>query len=370
MSPKKSYRILIVDDQQDNVFLLQMLLRRQPELVANSVDNGLKAVEYCFENEVDLVLMDVMMPVMDGHTATKKLRERFSETELPIIMITTLTEVAHLVKSFECGASDYVTKPLEWNALKARIFSCLKIKDATEEKNQLLERTQLLNARLKQFSFAIAHDIRNPLAHIQVLCSALQEGLMDPLDVVAQIDQLASKVCQFMDSILLHSSYGKSEDISDISLTELISEVLHFLTSLIESKGAEICAEALPTLRGSHGLLFQLFLNIIGNALKYSHPERIPKVEILFRKDPQQLVVGVKDNGLGMSKEDLAIVKNPLTRGNSSIGTQGSGLGLSLAVNIINEFGGRLEIESSIDQGTCVWLYFPALIVVPEESKS
>lgn len=369
MNPRKSYKILIVDDQQDNVFLLQMLLRRQPEFVVSHVGNGLLAVEHCFENDVDLVLMDVMMPVMDGHTATKKLRERFSETELPIIMITTLTEVAQLVKSFECGANDYITKPIEWNALRARIFSGLKIKDAVEEKNQLLERTQMLNSRLKQFSFAIAHDIRNPLAHIQVLCSAMEEGLMDPLDVVKQVNHLASKVCQFMDSILMHSSYAKSEDIAEISLTDLIAEVLHFLASLIESKGAEICAQTLPTLRGSHGLLFQLFLNIIGNALKYSHPDRKPKVEILFRRDPDQLVIGVKDNGLGMSKDDLDIVKNPLTRGNSSRGTEGSGLGLSLAINIIHEFGGRLELESELDQGTCVWLFFPALAVSPEENK-
>jgi two-component system, sensor histidine kinase and response regulator len=355
----KSYQILIVDDQQDNVFLLEMLMRRQPEFVVNSVENGLQAVAYCLENTVDLVLMDVMMPVMDGNTATRKLREHFDESALPVIMITTLSDVDNLVKSFDAGANDYVTKPIEWNALRSRIISGLRVKDAVQEQKHLMERTQMLNNRLKQFSFAVAHDIRNPLAHIQVLCSALEEGLMEAPEVMAQVNQLASRVCQFMDSILLHSSYAKSEDVENISLSDLIGEVIQFLGVLIESKQAEISAEDLPLIRGSHGLLFQLFLNIIGNALKYSSPQHRPKVEILYKSTEKWLKIGVKDNGVGMTQEDLDIVKTPLTRGSSSRGTEGSGLGLSLAKNIMDEFGGRLDMESTLGQGTCVWLSFP-----------
>lgn len=360
MNPEKKYQILIVDDQEDNVFLLEMLLRRQENLEIHSVGNGLAAVEYCSENQVDLVLMDVMMPVMDGNTATAKLRDMYDASELPIIMVTTLSDVDNMVKSFESGASDYVTKPIEWNALKARMISNLRVRDAHLEQERLVQQTQILNQRLKQFSFAIAHDIRNPLSHIQILCDALKEGLMDTTDVCDQVQGLASKVCVFMDSILQHSAYGKQEDsLVWVDMNELLRDVIQFLGSVIEDKGAEVHIGDMPMVHGGKGLLFQLFLNLIGNAIKYVPSERKPVINVNCEILECDVVISVVDNGVGMSADDLEVVKKPLTRGRSSEGTEGSGLGLSLAKMVMDEMMGKMDISSILGQGTTITLSFP-----------
>ena len=115
-------------------------------------------------------------------------------------MVTTLSDVDNLVNSFNNGANDYVTKPIEWNALKARISSSLKVRDAILSEKEAREQTAKLNQRLKEFSFSIAHDIRNPLAHIRVLCTTIQEQLMSSEEGIKQIDGLAEKIHNFMDS--------------------------------------------------------------------------------------------------------------------------------------------------------------------------
>ena len=356
----KQYHILIVDDQQDNVFLLEMLLKRQENFVVHSVENGLKAVEFCGENDVDLVLMDVMMPVMDGNTATGKLREMYDESELPIIMVTTLSDIDNLMKSFEAGASDYVTKPIEWNVLKVRMTSNLRVRDAHLEQQRLMTETQVLNQRLKQFSFAIAHDIRNPLSHIQILCDALAEDLMDKDEVSHQIRELASKVCSFMDNILEHSAYAKTESAEEIiDLNQLLNDVFQFLGSVIEERSAEMVKDELPNIRGYRGLVFQLFLNLVGNALKYVPKDRQPKIQVICKMVEDWIEISVADNGVGMSEEDLAVVKKPLTRGRSSTGAEGSCLGLSLAKIAMDEMKGSLVIQSVEGEGTTVTLKFP-----------
>ena len=168
-----------------------------------------------------------------------------------------------------------------------------------------------------------------------------------------------------MDSILEHSACGRSDDIDDLQLDALLGEVCHFLGANIEKKGAEITSDDLPTIRASNGLIFQLLLNLIGNSLKYVRPNARPQIHIAHERDENWVKIGVRDNGVGMSEDDLKLVQQPLMRGASSEGTEGVGLGLSLAKNIIEELAGELRIESELGQGTCVWLNFPHQILSP-----
>lgn len=359
MKSDKEYDILIVDDQPDNVFLLKMLLNRQKNIVVHSVGNGLEAIEFVSEHNVDLVLMDIMMPVMDGNTATLKLREQYDSSELPIIMVTTLSDVENLVKSFDNGANDYVTKPIEWNALRARIASCLKVRDAMIHEKELMDQTLKLNQRLKQFSFSIAHDIRNPLAHIRFLCTSIREKILSAEEGVDQIDDLAEKTHQFMDSILEHSAYGTQDEITLIDLNVVIQNVLTFLAGRIDEEKAEIKVETLPEVYGTYGLFFQLLMNLVGNAIKYHREGQAPEVRVYSEENSDQYIVKITDNGVGMSEEDLEMVSKPLVRGRSSEGTEGSGLGLSLAKNIVTEFKGDLKLHSQLGEGTTVELSFP-----------
>lgn len=358
MSEKK-HKILIVDDQPDNVFLLEVLLKKNSDFEIDHVENGLMAFEYVHEKPVDLILMDVMMPEMDGNLATQKIRETHDQSELPIIMVTTLSDTDNLVKSFKAGANDYVSKPIDVNVLNARVQAGLRTREAVLEQRRQTLNAERLNQKLKQFSFAVAHDIRNPLAHIQVLWGALEEELMTAEEVGEQIKGLANKVTEFMDDILNQLAFAGDWDFEDVDLNLVLEDVTKFLSIPIEEKKAELEYETLPVIQGNRGLIFQLLLNIISNALKYTKEDGTPKVQVNCVEQPLHYLISVSDNGRGMSPEDLDIVKSPLARGSSSEGTKGTGLGLSLSRNVMEEVGGKMDIESTLGEGTTIHLSFP-----------
>ncbi len=360
MKEDRTYHILVADDQPDNVFLLQMLLRKQPNFKVTAVTNGLEAVEFVQRAEVDLVLMDIMMPVMDGLEAVASIRRMKERMDLPILMVTTLNDTENIVKSFAAGANDYVGKPIEWHALRARIVSALSLSESARRERQLLENQQALNQRLKEFSFAVAHDIRNPLAHIRLLCEAVREGLLPFTEAAAQIGELAAKTYNFLDGILEHSAYGKTRDAAAVDLARLLDDVLQFLGASIEESGAVVERGELPVLQGSRHLLFQLLLNLVGNAIKYRAPARPPRVTVSAMDEADGVVVSVRDNGRGIARDEIDLVQQPLKRGRNSSGTPGSGLGLSLSKNIMAECGGQLQLTSEEGIGTEIRLHFPA----------
>ncbi len=356
---KDSYQILIADDQPDNIFLLEMLLKKDAQYKTFSVSDGKQAVEFIKSNPVDLILMDIMMPVMNGLDATLKIREEYAAEDLPILMITTLSDSANIVSSFEAGANDFVSKPIEWKVLQARISACLRMSEAVKREKFLATRLEKLNQRLKEFSFSVAHDIRNPLAHMRVLCGALRENMVPMVEGIEQIDALAEKAYTFMDNILEHSAYGKASDEKPVCFQKLLEDVIGFLEEKIGREHAQITSDQLPILHGSYSLFFQLILNLVGNAIKYRRMDVPPTITLVGSRQQNEILITIEDNGRGISAEEREQIINPLVRGSSSVGTQGSGLGLSLAKNIIEEYEGTLHIESEPGSFTRIILTFP-----------
>ncbi|MBF0244686.1 MAG: sensor histidine kinase, partial [Planctomycetes bacterium] len=164
-----------------------------------------------------------------------------------------------------------------------------------------------------------------------------------------------------MEEILEHSAYGARGSHQDLDLHKLVDEVGLFLGVDVGApgEGRTVSVSPLPKLRAIRSLIFQLLLNLIGNSLKYADEGTELKVNISFEAGSLSGRLKIFDNGRGIPEKDIAKVLNPLTRGSNAGSTKGSGLGLSLARNIMSEHGGELAIESAPGKGTCVVLGFP-----------
>ena len=197
--------ILIVDDNKENIKVLGLALKEK-EFNLTVAFNGPDALEVLDATEIDLVLLDVMMPGMDGFEVCKRIKSNEKTKEIPVIFITALTETNSIVKGFEVGGVDYLTKPFKKRELFARVETQLKIQNQKlklEKQKQELEET--IKSRDTLYSI-IAHDIRSPLANIKSVLSALHSDMIDKesfQQLVASLQITTSETYDLLENLLL-----------------------------------------------------------------------------------------------------------------------------------------------------------------------
>lgn len=170
------YTVLIVDDVDANVLLLKLLISKAGYKTLSAF-NGRDALEVIMKENPDLVLLDIMMPIMDGHEVAKRLKEIPGKEELPIIFLSALNSTEDIVQGFKLGAADYVSKPFNKDELLTRInhqISLIHAKKTIERQTQELKKTII--GRDKLYS-VIAHDLRSPIASIRMVMEVLINGI-------------------------------------------------------------------------------------------------------------------------------------------------------------------------------------------------
>jgi len=176
--PKESKTILVVDDNRDMVHLFKKILATHGYQVI-SAENGLDALKMASENLPDLILLDLAMPKIDGYTVCKRLKDSDETNMIPVIMVTCRDTVKDKIQGLEFGADDYVTKPINYIELLARVESLLKIRDLH---HRLIEARKL--ETLAQIAVSVNHEINNPLCSISANAEMLRTAINDPDDSV------------------------------------------------------------------------------------------------------------------------------------------------------------------------------------------
>lgn len=202
----KNYTILIVDDLVENLVLLSNFIEKFG-YENTFAKNGKEAIASVEKNKPDLILLDLMMPVMNGLECCQKLKADPNSRDIPIIFITASLEEKHLIKALELGGNDYVTKPLKKNELRTRINNQLtmyqQIKELKETKLQL----KLANKKLTYFKDTIGNNNGNPLSNIKECVRVLQEKLPRQLDspeqkILETIEEEVNKIDDSIDSLI------------------------------------------------------------------------------------------------------------------------------------------------------------------------
>ena len=366
------FKLLVVDDVQTNVLLLKALLSKDGYgiLVAN---NGQEALEVIRNENPDLILLDVMMPGMDGFEVAERLKSEEFRCEIPIIFLTALDDTQSIVNGFKLGVGDFISKPFRKEELMVRIkhqLSLVAARRIIEEKNDELRKTI---AGRDKMSSVIAHDLRSPMASMKMLLNTImmsvEKDKIDPdiFDMLEMSNKTSEEVFSLLDNLLkwTKSQLGKLTVIPQkLDISGLADGVVEVMNSVAEVKHIKL-------IRTDHESFFvyvdiemikSILRNLISNAVKFSNPDSEIKVGI--KAEDGKVIVSVTDSGKGIKKEDQhKLLKDSThftTYGTNS--EEGSGLGLLLCRDFARKNGGELWFESEENLGSVFSFSLPQLI--------
>ena len=349
----RKFKLLIVDDIPENIQVLGNILRSAGYEVAFT-DNGHDAIEKSKIIDFDLILLDIMMPQMDGFEVSRIIKSNPKSQKIPIIFITAKTDSDSIVKGFELGAVDYLTKPFKTPELLARVRTHIMLKYSTEE----LRKSNAMKDKL--FSI-IAHDLRGPVGNLGTSLDVLidnfdyfdKEVLFENLN---ELKKSASRAYELLQNLLKWSrSQSNTIEFSPLKfkLKKLVDDNIELLSGMSSEKSIrfETSVDGEIFIQADINMLRTILRNLF-NALKFSFPDSTIFVSAV--KKENMVEVSVKDNGVGIEKENMAKLFVPhehfTTYGTKN--EKGTGIGLNLCKDFVERNGGKIYVESEAGKGT------------------
>ena len=392
---KCSGKILIVDDNPSNLKVLYTYLVSAgfEVLVAEDGRAGVEAVKH---SRPELILLDVMMPGIDGFEVCRLLKANEQTKDIPIIFLTALSETINKVKGFEVGGVDYITQPIENEEVVARVRTHiimvrmqqrlrqqnqnlhLEVQHCQEAENKLkssklllqqsndsleqtvAERTAKLSATdrdLEQFVYIASHDLRQPLRKIRMCTEYLAEDYGHCFDEQAEsyigyITKSIDWMYLLIDDLLTYSRIGRQEDNGvEVDVKTIIEDCLEDLSIVIEEKHATVHYSELPIINANPREIRQLFQNLITNALKFT-ADKAPEIDITATKKGDRWLFKVADNGIGIEPQFSDKIFQMFQRLHNSSEYKGTGIGLAICHKIVTNYGGKIWVESKLGHGS------------------
>ena len=350
----KLYNVLIVDDVPKNIQVLGSILRDQGYQLSFAMD-GKRALDLTSKGKYDLILLDIMMPEMDGYDVCTMLKQDPLTRDIPVIFLTAKTEVDSIVKGFKLGAVDYITKPFYSEELLSRVQTHLELKTTREK----LARS---NAAKDMFFSIIAHDLKNPF-HALLGFSELLLYSFDTLSkdkaikYIQNIHNSGTNLYKLLENLLQWSRLqtGSMEsNQKDINLLTILEKCLGTLNPNYTIKNINIVKNIDPDIQifADPDMSELILRNLIANAIKYTRDGG----EILIDSKPIEnfVEIAVSDNGMGIKAEDIPKLFE-IDEKHSTLGTsneRGTGLGLILCKEFIDLNRGEIWVESEIGKGS------------------
>ena len=367
---RSDYKILIVDDVMSNVLLLKILLTNEKFQVCTA-NCGNACIEQARKEHPDLILLDVMMPDINGFDTAVIMKKNDELKDIPIIFLTALNTPQDLVKGFQVGASDFLTKPFNKEELIMRVMqqiSLVAAKRIIEKQNKELKAT--LNNRDKMYS-VIAHDLRSPMASIRmVLNLVVQSTSADTVGpelytLLDQANRESEEVHDLLDNLLkwTKSQTGRLNVVlQDLDLNDIIPGVVEIFEMIAQTKHITLDLQKTEDplkVHADNDMLKTVLRNFMSNAIKFS-PEN-STIQILMANEGDFARVSVKDQGVGIAADRLDTIfhKGETTYGTG--GEEGSGLGLQLCQDFARKNGGDCYVESVEGQGSTFSFTVPLL---------
>jgi signal transduction histidine kinase len=363
--------ILVVDDDHNNLKVLMDSLGQAGFRVLVAT-GGLAALEQARRLPPDLILLDVMMPDIDGFETCRRLKALPETREIPVIFMTALSELTHKVNGFEAGAVDYVTKPFQQEEVLMRVHTHLTLQRQKKELQQLNQQLAELNATKNRFFSIIAHDLKAAfaplLSYIELLVESVEQENWPDVKQVVRALQIAGKTNFRLLDNLLSWARLQSEGIEfqphALDLAVLAQETLHLLEPTARQKGISLSHAVAPgtAAYADANMIGTVLRNLVSNALKFTHPGGDVTISAQATADEVELVV--EDTGIGIGPAYLPRLFQ-IDQSYRRAGTQnerGTGLGLILCKELVEKNGGRIWAESEEKQGTRVHFTLPARI--------
>lgn len=363
------YKVLIVDDVPTNVMLVQAILKKEGYTLI-TCDSGPKALKIAQEKHPNLILLAIMMPEMDGYEVLQHLKSNPETNDIPVIIMSALSDMQSIVKGYQLGAIEYVTKPFQREELLKRVahrFELFSIKRIKQELENTIESRDTLYS-------VIAHDLRSPLGSLKMMINAIllmvdKKSVGDEVfEMLQMINKTSEEIFLLLDNLLKWAKNRLNRQQMHTQQTDLngiIASTAEIYTPMAKQKGVTIITSDLNTkLMGKVDIemLKTVMRNLISNALKFSFDGGT--ITIKTRADGDFIIVSVKDTGKGIKLED----QEKLLKQNTHFTTygtsdeKGSGLGLMLSKDFVELHSGKIWFESEgEDKGTTFLFSMKAL---------
>jgi signal transduction histidine kinase len=388
-----SGKILVVDDNAANQEILSRRLEKQGYQIVLA-DCGSQALEKLGHDSFDLVLLDVMMPDMDGYEVLQRMKADSILVKIPVIMISACADIDHVINCIEIGAEDYLSKPFNSTLLKARISATLEKKRLREQELSFISQAMQAEASLErhraltQAVAGVAHEINTPLGIVKTALSIIKNRLSLPkIQALFQNDSESKDqlrdILECSDLMIknIDTAHRLIENFKKIAVDQLIEHqdtvnlpaLLKDAIDLFKVSAREAKLEIQLDVSGIQheqewhgypGYLTQIMMNFLQNIERYAYPGGSGgKVEITVSDQQEldnasQFILTIRDYGVGISPENLGKIFDPFfTTGRSKGGT---GLGLAIVSNMITvAMQGKVSVESEPGCGACFTIYFP-----------
>lgn len=364
-SSAKTDRLLVVDDLPDNSFLIQAILEEEGFQI-DVEDNGKSALERIEVSPPDLILLDVMMPGIDGYEVTRRVRQNENLPFIPILLITAYDQPS-VVKGLDLGADEFIRKPVEVDELLARVRSLLRLKHSLDERDAIARQREDFVSRL-------THDLRTPMVAADRMLGLFLEGafgeipeeMEEALITLARSNQNLLEMVNTLLQVYRYEAGRQTLNLQAVDLSQVIEEVAQELEPLVTEEGLSLVLEitdSVPSVEGDRLELRRVVTNLIGNAIKFTDQGRVEvrlyPLDLGSVSGPsgRWIKLEVQDSGPGIDPKDQSLLFERFGRGRHRL--SGSGLGLHLSRCIVEAHQGEISLESSLGQGSCFGVQIP-----------
>ncbi len=405
-SSESKFEILIVEDSPTQAQRLRYLLEQQSYRVTAAV-NGRLALEAVVRSKPTLIISDVVMPEMDGYELCRRVKSDPSLADIPIILVTTLSDPQDVIRGLECGADNFILKPYQETQLLSRLrFVIANRKTQDSEHDRPVEidfagqrnvitagRLQILrlllstydaaiqrnkelqianraledaNEELEAFSYSVSHDLRAPVRHINGFSRMLADSYAADLPAPARqlIDRISNagqRLGQLIDALLNLSRLSRQHLVkTTVNLTNLVEEVLEILEPERQGRNVEVRVGPLTNCSGDPSLLRQVFANLLSNAFKFTREREKAIIEVDCLEEGDEVHCIVRDNGVGFDMAHAPTIFGVFQRFHEAEQFEGTGIGLSIVRRIIQRHGGHISVEAEVNRGATFRFSLPA----------
>jgi signal transduction histidine kinase len=354
-------RVLVVDDVAANVRLLSGILKIEGFEVLSAA-SGPEAIAMAGSQAPDVILLDVMMPGMDGFEACERLRRVPETAHTPIVIVTALQDTTDRVRAIHAGADDFLTKPVDEVEVVARVRSLVRSKRRRDSLERVLSDLREARAMSEGLSAMLVHDLRTPLTTMLVSLDLLNTS-RDTLaqwqqDVVAMSARSGQHLLGLVNQLLDVSRLETGEmplEIGPCDAALLIEDSVSLVRTQAHNESTSIIVEIepdLPPLQADAALIGRVLTNLLGNAVKFTR--RGTPVSLCARLEGDEWIFEVRDRGEGVREEDRERIFGKFAQANARRGERhtSSGLGLFFCRLAVAAHGGRIWVDSTPGEGS------------------
>lgn len=411
-SENSPLHILVAEDSPTQAQQLEYILQQHHYRVTTAA-NGRLALEAARRAKPALVLSDVVMPEMDGYELCRQIKADAELSDIPVILVTTLSDPHDVIRGLECRADNFILKPYDEDHLLNRVRFILANRqmchtdhvemgveiffngqkhfitadrlqilnlllstyDAAIQRNKELSfsqqnlreinsRLEAANRELDAFSHSVSHDLQAPVRTIHGFSQLLLKSSV-PLPereqrLLQHICASAEQMGVMIESLLRLSQLGRQNlSLRPLKMNDLVQQIIDEQAGQREGREVEIRVAALPDCFVDPMLMKQVWVNLFSNALKYTRKREKAVIEIGGEKQNGEKVYFIRDNGAGFDMEFAANLFGAFQRLHSADEFEGTGVGLSVAQRIVQRHGGRIWAEAEVDKGAIFYFSVP-----------